>query len=108
MWLINCRTLMLKEFLSQREVRYAILSHTWEKGEEVQFSELRNREATGKRGWRKLQKTCQLALNDGFEFAWVDTCCIDKTSSAVLTEAINSMFPWYAGSQDLLYLPGRL
>ena len=26
---------------------------------------------------------------------WVDTCCIDKTSSAELSEAINSMFRWY-------------
>ena len=99
MWLINCRTLSLEEFTNHREVRYAILSHTWEKGEEVQFSEFRNREATGKSGWRKIEKTCQLALNDGCEFAWVDTCCIDKTSSADLAEAINSMFPWYAGSE---------
>ncbi|KAK4461563.1 HET domain-protein, partial [Cladorrhinum samala] len=29
---------------------------------------------------------------------WVDTCCIDKTSSAELTEAINSMYMWYANS----------
>ena len=99
MWLINCRTFLLEEFLSNREVRYAILSHTWEKGEEVDFSEFRNREATGKSGWRKIEKTCQLALNVGCEFAWVDTCCIDKRSSAELTEAINSMFGWYAGSE---------
>lgn len=98
MWPINCQTLRLQELLSHGEVRYAILSHTWEKGEEVQFSEFRNREVTGKRGWRKIQTTCELALNDGFEVAWVDTCCIDKTSSAELAEAINSMFPWYAGS----------
>ena len=99
MWLINCRTLLLEDFLNHKEVRYAILSHTWEKGEEVQFSEFRNREVTGKAGWRKIQKICHLALNDGCEFAWVDTCCIDKSSSAELTEAINSMFPWYAGSE---------
>lgn len=28
-------------------------------------------------------------------WVWVDTCCIDKTSSAELSEAINSMFSWY-------------
>lgn len=26
---------------------------------------------------------------------WIDSCCIDKTSSAELSEAINSMFEWY-------------
>ena len=99
MWLINCRTLLLEEFLNHKEARYAILSHTWEKGEEVQYGEFNNREATGKRGWQKIENTCQLALNDGCDFAWVDTCCIDKTSSAELTEAINSMFPWYSRSE---------
>lgn len=29
------------------------------------------------------------------EWAWLDTCCIDKRSSAELSEAINSMFKWY-------------
>lgn len=31
----------------------------------------------------------------GYEYVWIDTCCIDKTSSAELSEAINSMFAWY-------------
>ena len=29
------------------------------------------------------------------KYAWVDTCCIDKSSSAELSESINSMFKWY-------------
>jgi hypothetical protein len=29
------------------------------------------------------------------EFGMTDTCCIDKASSAKLSEAINSMFEWY-------------
>lgn len=39
--------------------------------------------------------TCKLAAADGLAYAWVDTCCIDKSSSAEPTEAINSMFQWY-------------
>ncbi|KAK7414942.1 hypothetical protein QQX98_006267 [Neonectria punicea] len=39
--------------------------------------------------------TCQLALQASIEYVWIDTCCINKSSSAELTEAINSMFPWY-------------
>jgi hypothetical protein len=30
---------------------------------------------------------------------WIDSCCIDKTSSSELSEAINSMFNWYRNSQ---------
>lgn len=99
MWLINCQTLELENVLNHEDTKYAILSHTWEAAEEVQYEEFQNREATEKRGWQKIRKVCQLALNDGCSFAWVDTCCINKTSSAELTEAINSMFPWYGSAQ---------
>lgn len=51
-----------------------------------------------KKGYGKILKTCQLARQAGLQYAWVDTCCIDKSSSAELTEAINSMFRWYQRS----------
>jgi hypothetical protein len=38
---------------------------------------------------------CILAREYGLQYAWIDTCCIDKSSSAELSEAINSMFAWY-------------
>lgn len=47
-----------------------------------------------KKGFEKIQKCCEIAASDGFEYAWVDTCCIDKTSSSELSEAINSMWAW--------------
>ncbi|KAI0198857.1 heterokaryon incompatibility protein-domain-containing protein [Astrocystis sublimbata] len=103
MWLINCQTLTLVEKGSPARVKYAILSHTWEEGEEVQFYEFKHHTATEKRGWAKIRNLCRLALADGYQFAWCDTCCIDKTSSAELTEAINSMFPWYAAA-DICYV----
>lgn len=46
-------------------------------------------------GLSKIQGRCQQAARDGLQYAWVDSCCIDKTSSAELSEAINSMFEWY-------------
>lgn len=55
-------------------------------------------EARNKRGFSKVEKTCQQAVKDGFEFVWIDTCCIDKSSSAELSEAINSMYAWYKSS----------
>lgn len=77
---------------------YAILSHTWE-SEEVSFGDIQDLEkAKSMKGYRKIDYTCQQALNDRLEYAWIDTCCIDKTSSAELSEAINSMFMWYERS----------
>ena len=99
MWLINCHTHTLEEVVNYQYAKYAVLSHTWEDGEEVQHQEFRNGGMTQKRGWQKIMKVCQLALEGGYDFAWIDTCCIDKTSSAELSEAINSMFPWYAGAE---------
>ena len=93
-------TLQLEEFMdSHHAPPYAILSHTWEEGE-VTFQDFASPDvAKLKRGFGKIERTCKLAEANGIGYAWVDTCCIDKTSSAELTEAINSMFQWYARSQ---------
>lgn len=47
------------------------------------------------RVFQKLQWSCTQALKDGLDYLWIDTCCINKDSSAELQEAINSMFRWY-------------
>jgi hypothetical protein len=72
------------------------LSHTWEE-EEVSFSNIIEmvQGYTHKRGWYKIQKSCEQSLEDNLDYVWVDTVCIDKSSSAELSEAINSMFKWY-------------
>ncbi|KAK4191046.1 vegetative incompatibility protein HET-E-1 [Podospora australis] len=79
---------------------YAILSHTWDPLSEVSFQELGNPKSFSKPGYDKIRQTASLAKtgdkDNPLEWCWVDTCCIDKTSSAELTEAINSMFKWYA------------
>ncbi|PMD39477.1 HET-domain-containing protein, partial [Hyaloscypha variabilis F] len=98
MWLINTASLVL-EFVEDPETCvYAILSHTWGDGE-VSFQDMANIERARKKlGFSKIERTCQLARNRNIGYAWVDTCCIDKSSSAELTEAINSMFRWYKQS----------
>ncbi|KAJ4162949.1 hypothetical protein NW754_014370 [Fusarium falciforme] len=73
---------------------YAILSHRWE-DEEVTLRDLENGRSQQMKGYEKLQRSCALASSHGFEYIWIDTCCIDKSSSAELSEAINSMFKWY-------------
>ncbi|TVY81964.1 Vegetative incompatibility protein HET-E-1 [Lachnellula suecica] len=96
MRLINTSTLSLHDFTLAKTPPYAILSHTWGSNETT-FQEISKppRQRVASKGYAKIEKTCELAREDGLEFAWVDTCCIDKSSSAELTESINSMFQWY-------------
>lgn len=79
--------------------KYAILSHTWGEGE-ILFEDMQGDQgaARTKLGYAKLKDSCARAALDGFEYIWVDTCCIDKNSSSELSEAINSMFRWYKNS----------
>ncbi|KAJ8107993.1 hypothetical protein OPT61_g8484 [Boeremia exigua] len=46
-------------------------------------------------GYAKIVNAAKEAKNLGFRYIWIDTCCIDKSSSAELQEAINSMYRWY-------------
>ncbi|KAJ3571926.1 hypothetical protein NPX13_g5213 [Xylaria arbuscula] len=97
MWLINAKTRLLEEFVGFETPEYAILSHTWEQRQEVTFQEfIQEPRSNAKTGYSKIDQTCQQAIRDGLNYVWVDTCCIDKSSSAELSEAINSMFLWYS------------
>jgi len=48
-----------------------------------------------KAGYSKIAYACGQAGKDGYQYLWVDTCCIDKRSSAEVCEAVNSMYSWY-------------
>ncbi|KAK0649212.1 heterokaryon incompatibility protein-domain-containing protein [Cercophora newfieldiana] len=98
MRLINTRTLDIKEFTGGALPPYAILSHTWGDEELTLQDMLEKDKARRKAGFAKVEECCRQALKDGLEWAWVDTCCIDKTSSAELSETINSMFKFYEQS----------
>jgi hypothetical protein len=75
---------------------YAILSHTWEEDdEEVTFEDISKGSGKDKAGYRKIEFCRKQAARDGLHHFWVDSCCIDKSSSTELSEAINSMFRWY-------------
>ncbi|KAL6914645.1 hypothetical protein FSST1_012405 [Fusarium sambucinum] len=99
MRLLNAITLKVEEFMDQNVPEYAILSHTWVAGQEVTLQDMQKKEGTERSGFEKIRKTCEMALQYDLEYAWVDTCCIDKTSSAELSEAINSMMSWYQRSK---------
>jgi ankyrin repeat protein len=79
---------------------YAILSHTWGRDEdEVTFKDWNDGISKSKSGYKKIQSCGEQATKDGLEYFWIDTLCIDKSSSAELSEAINSMYLWYQAAE---------
>ena len=110
MWLLRTDRAELEFFPTPESVPapgYAILSHVWIPdgiGKEQTFQETNNHrlacESTGKNprdlATTKIKEFCKLAERHGYRWVWVDTCCIDKSSSSELSEAINSMYRYYA------------
>jgi len=97
---------LTKDFVGDNIPEYAILSHTWGADtEEVTFKDLMDGTGKDKSGYKKICFCGEQARRDGLQYFWVDTCCIDKSSSAVLSEAIISMFRWYHNAaQCYVYL----
>lgn len=105
MWMLSTARAELQFFISPEDVPggYAILSHVWDENEQS-YENVRKiiRECNA---WGlnpreyvapKIRNVCILAETHGFRWIWIDTCCIDKSSSAELSEAINSMFRYYS------------
>jgi Heterokaryon incompatibility protein (HET) len=97
MRLIHTKNFQLVEFGDKEIPKYTILSHTWDR-EELSYEDIRKQEFQHKAAFAKLKGCCTQALKDGFDWIWVDTCCIDKSSSAELSESINSMYRYYRDS----------
>ncbi|KAJ9642129.1 hypothetical protein H2204_002498 [Knufia peltigerae] len=79
---------------------YAILSHRWGPDqEEVTLKDLEDGIASNKEGYIKIQFCADQVRKDDLHHFWIDTCCIDKTNLVELSEAIVSMFRWYANAE---------
>jgi hypothetical protein len=90
-----------QQYIKEDEVpKYAVLSHTWfTDAPEVNFDDIRNGKAVQKpKSYAKIQFCADQAAKDGLKYFWVDTCCIDRDSSADVQYAINTMFQWYQKS----------
>ncbi|EPE34213.1 hypothetical protein GLAREA_07226 [Glarea lozoyensis ATCC 20868] len=100
MRLLNASTFEMCEFFPHDTPPYAILSHTWG-SKEISFQDYQshNLPSVNHPARRKLTGCCKQAKIDGIDWVWIDTCCIDKTSSSELSEAINSMYAWYEESE---------
>jgi hypothetical protein len=85
------------DFGSENETPpYAILSHTWgEDDEEVTFDDIQRNSGHEKPGYKKIRFCGEQGRQDGLQYFWIDTCCIDKSNKSELSHAIQSMFRWY-------------
>lgn len=106
MRLINTRTGLFVWVNDPSDVQYAILSHVWVPDEELSYEGLLAIHSAARNHPNpqqyildtvpaKVREFCAFAQRHGIQFGWLDTCCIDKGSSAELSEAINSMYKWY-------------
>ncbi|KJA25459.1 hypothetical protein HYPSUDRAFT_37447 [Hypholoma sublateritium FD-334 SS-4] len=81
----------------EQSVDYAILSHTWMRDTpgEVTFHDWAMRERNP-RGNTKIIRFCEATAQDhNITLGWIDTVCINKSSSSELDESIRSMYNWY-------------
>lgn len=98
---LGCERLEMIEEFGRDIPNYAILSHTWG-SDEVTYEHVRNSTAHKHDGYEKIVRAIRQAAAGGFGYIWIDTCCIDKSSSAELSEALNSMYAWYQKA-DICY-----
>ncbi|KAM0801607.1 heterokaryon incompatibility protein-domain-containing protein, partial [Usnea florida] len=99
MRLLNTESHTFQGFFDNSIPEYAILSHRWG-DEEISFQQFWKGRNQDSEGYAKVKRCCSLAQYRGVTWVWVDTCCIDKKSSAELSEAINSMYRWYQNAKE--------
>lgn len=99
---VNTTTFRLSQDFSGSRIpkKYAILSHRWGESEpSLQQYEAAASSLYDMGGYRKIIAAATVANRRNYEWIWIDTVCIDKTSSAELSESINSMFKWYRDAE---------
>lgn len=99
MYLLDAKNFTLHGFSEPNIPQYAILSHRWDTVE-ISFADIQNNTDVQKTAaFSKIRGCCTQAIEDGWSYVWIDSCCIDKSSSSELSEAINSMFSFYSKAQ---------
>jgi Cdc6-like AAA superfamily ATPase len=87
--------LILSNFRGKPIPPYAILSHRWSNSE-ILIEDISNGNyKERKEGSKKLRFCVEQAAQDGLQYSWIDTCCIDRWDNNERSKAINSMFQWY-------------
>ena len=102
MRLLHTTNIRQQEFSDGEVPKYAILSHRWVEDEEITNQAFNEGRLLDRPGWAKIQRSCKIAKSLKHDWIWIDTCCIDRSSSTELSEAINSMFYWYRNAEVCL------
>ena len=104
MRMLDTTHFVFKEFSGLPTEPYAILSHCWNHqlgSEEITYQQVLAKSYDyDSPGWQKVLTACRIARSRGWRLLWMDTCCLDKTSSAELSETINSMYKFYERSDE--------
>ncbi|KAI0391551.1 heterokaryon incompatibility protein-domain-containing protein [Xylariaceae sp. FL0594] len=98
MRLVNTTSFELDECLGDTTKEYAILSHTWD-DDECTLPDMSGPRGRQRKGFKKIEFCCEQARRDGIEWAWVDTCCVDSSSTEDVTMTVNSLFRWYQNAK---------
>jgi hypothetical protein len=61
----------------------------------VTYENARDQSVRECEGYNKVAGAMRQAASAGHKYIWIDSCCIDKSSSAEHSESINSMYAWY-------------
>ncbi|KAI5983680.1 hypothetical protein EDC04DRAFT_2616091 [Pisolithus marmoratus] len=89
---------------------YVMFSHAWQ-GNEPLYQDVKEAKSV----WNlpdtplndKLRNFCKETHRLGYNWAWSDTCCIDKATSSILNQSLTSMYKWYADSAaTIVFLAG--
>lgn len=93
----NREKVLVGPFAADEIPPYAILSHRWEEdaNQEVSYADIVEGRGRDKAGFQKISFCAEQAFQDGLQYFWVDTCCINKSFRGELQTAIKSMFIWY-------------
>ncbi|THU97843.1 hypothetical protein K435DRAFT_838360 [Dendrothele bispora CBS 962.96] len=109
--LVDVQSFKLVDFHSREDVPpYAILFHRWVLDQEVTLQEfLEFRDVTkAKLGYHKIQAAVRQALEDGFLYIWIDTCCIDKGNHGDVVRNIRSMRCVTCISRTLMHIQEKV
>lgn len=100
MRLLHVRTLDFERFTPASAPRYAVASHRWGP-QEAAYKDVLKKRNLDTPGYRKVEAFCSFVQtwDPSIEWLWIDTCCIDKKSSAEESEAINSMYQYYSRAE---------
>ena len=105
---VECQIDRVLDFCDDDTTEYTILSHWWIDNTEISYDKMVGLANMGKgekdaiwggAGYKRILDTCRQVQKHSYEWVWVDTCCIDKWSSAELLEAINLMYCWYKNTK---------